>query len=127
MELNHLRHLWAVARAGGFTSAARQIHVQQPGLSRAVKQLESSLGVVLFERVTNALKLVGDMFLSRMYRTISLRFHLQEWDTGISRKLQTIEGIYQKLTDRAAARRLEALEWIVIVLIAVEILLTLMH
>lgn len=84
-------------------------------------------GVVLFERVTNALKLVGDMFLSRMYRTISLRFHLQEWDTGISRKLQTIEGIYQKLTDRAAARRLEALEWIVIVLIAVEILLTLMH
>lgn len=84
-------------------------------------------GVVLFERVTNALKLVGDMFLSRLYRTVSLRFHLAEWDTGITRKLDTIEGIYQKLTDRASTRRLEALEWIVIILIAVEIVLTLIH
>jgi hypothetical protein len=84
-------------------------------------------GVVLFERVTNALKLVGDMFLSRLYRTVSQRFRLAEWDAGITRKLQTIEGIYQKLTDRASARRLEALEWIVIILIALEIVLTLVH
>lgn len=57
MELNHLRHFWSVARAGGFTSAARLVHLQQPGLSRAVKQLEASLGVVLFEREKRGVRL----------------------------------------------------------------------
>lgn len=81
-------------------------------------------GAVLFERVTNALKLIGDMYLSRLYRLVSQRFRLSEWDGGITRKLQTIDGIYQKLSDRASARRLEALEWIVILLIALEIILS---
>lgn len=57
MELNHLRHFWAVARAGGFTSAARAIHVQQPALSRAVRQLEGALGVTLFEREKRGVRL----------------------------------------------------------------------
>lgn len=57
LELNHLRHFWSVARAGGFTSAARMVHVQQPGLSRAVKQLEDALGVVLFEREKRGVRL----------------------------------------------------------------------
>jgi DNA-binding transcriptional LysR family regulator len=57
LELNHLRHFWSVARAGGFTSAARQVHLQQPGLSRAVKQLEKDLGVVLFEREKRGVRL----------------------------------------------------------------------
>jgi uncharacterized Rmd1/YagE family protein len=78
---------------------------------------------VLFERVTNALKLVGDQYLSRLYNLISGRLHLRDWDTSIVRKLQTIGGIYEKLADRATARRLEVLEWIVILLIALEILI----
>lgn len=57
MELNHLRHFWAVARAGGFTNAARVIHVQQPALSRAVRQLEGTLGVTLFEREKRGVRL----------------------------------------------------------------------
>ncbi|MGE0352904.1 MAG: hypothetical protein AB7I33_14165 [Gemmatimonadales bacterium] len=81
----------------------------------------------LFERVTNALKLVGDMYLSRLYLMVSQRFHLAEWDSSISRKLQTIEGIYQKIADRADSRRLEVLEWIVILLIALEVVLSLVR
>lgn len=57
MELNHLRHFWTVAKAGGFTNAARLVHLQQPGLSRAVKELERSLGVVLFEREKRGVRL----------------------------------------------------------------------
>ncbi len=80
---------------------------------------------ILFEQVTNALKLVGDQFLARVYSLASRRFHLAEWDTSISRKLQTIDGIYAKMTDRATSRRTEMLEWIIIILIAVEIGLSL--
>ncbi len=79
---------------------------------------------ILFEQVTNALKLVGDQFLARVYSLASRRFHLAEWDASISRKLQTIDGIYAKMSDRAATRRMEVLEWIIIVLIALSIVLS---
>jgi hypothetical protein len=79
---------------------------------------------ILFEQVTNALKLVGDQFLARVYAHASRRFHLGEWDTSISRKLQTIDGIYAKMSDRAATRRMELLEWIIILLFVVSIALS---
>jgi len=81
-------------------------------------QLDSAL---LLERVTNALKFFGEEFPTRIYRLASQRFHLDEWAQSISRKLATIESLYQKLAARAAGRRMEALEWIVIILIALEI------
>jgi hypothetical protein len=78
---------------------------------------------VLFEQVSNALKLIGDQYLVRVYGMAGRRFHLSEWDASIGRKLQTLESIYQKVSDRAATRRMEVLEWIIIVLIAVSIFL----
>jgi uncharacterized Rmd1/YagE family protein len=75
--------------------------------------------------VTNALKLVGDQYLARLYRMAAQRMRLPEWDASIARKLQTAESIYQRLSDQASTIRLEVLEWIIIVLIAVSILLAL--
>ncbi len=83
-------------------------------------QLESA---VMLERVSNALKVFGEEYLARIYRLAAGRFQLAELDATITRKLSTIESIYQKLSDKAAAIRMEALEWVVIVLIALEILL----
>ncbi|MEK7705003.1 MAG: hypothetical protein AAB426_08595, partial [Myxococcota bacterium] len=51
----------------------------------------------------------------------SERFHLAEWDTTIERKLETLESIHKKLSDRASTARMETLEWIIILLIAVSI------
>jgi uncharacterized Rmd1/YagE family protein len=73
--------------------------------------------------VNNALKLLGDQYLARVYRLVSQRFHLAEWDASILRKLQTLESIYEKLADQATSHRMEVLEWIIIILIAVSILL----
>src|SRR6266516_209504 len=78
---------------------------------------------LVFEQVTNALKLIGEQYLTRVYGHVSRRFHLAEWDVSITRKLQTLDGIYGKLADRAATQRMELLEWIIIVLIAVSIVL----
>ena len=97
----------------------------QPGPDlRRLAQLQLD-GAILFEQVTNALKLVGEQYLARVYTLLSRRFHLAEWDASITRKLQTIDGIYTKLTDRAASRRTEVLEWIIIVLITLELLISL--
>ncbi|GKS60097.1 hypothetical protein YTPLAS18_36240 [Nitrospira sp.] len=79
---------------------------------------------VLFERVTNTLKLLGDQYLARVYRLTSQRFHLEEWDASIIRKLQTLDSIYGKMTDRASNLRMEMLEWIIVILIAISILIS---
>ena len=86
-------------------------------------QVDSAL---LFERVTNTLKLLGDQYLARVYRLVSQRFHLEAWDASILRKLQTLESIYSKMSDRAGTRRMEVLEWIIIILIALSIILSLL-
>src|SRR6266550_3607638 len=71
----------------------------------------------------NDATLIGEQYLTRVYGHVSRRFHLAEWDVSITRKLQTLDGIYGKLADRAATQRMELLEWIIIVLIAVSIVL----
>lgn len=78
---------------------------------------------ILFERVTNTLKPLSDQYLARVYRTASQRFYLHSWDTSIRRKLETLDNLYAKMTDHAGNRRMEILEWIIIILIAVSILL----
>jgi hypothetical protein len=84
-----------------------------------VSQLQAD-AAVLFEGVDNALKLLGDQYLARLYRVASERFHLPQWDVAIERKLRLLDGIYEKLSSRAASRRFEVLEIVIIVLIAVS-------
>lgn len=82
---------------------------------------------ILFEAVENALKLLGDQYLARVYSLASSRFHLPEWNSSIRRKLDTLDSIYQKLSDRASQRRSETLEWVIIALILGEIMLNIFN
>jgi hypothetical protein len=86
-----------------------------------VAQLQAE-SATLFEGVNNTLKLLGDQYLARLYGLVSSRFHLHEWDPAIERKLTSLESVYEKISDRAGQRRFEALEWIIILLIAIDVL-----
>lgn len=89
---------------------------------RSVRELELE-ATSLFERTDNALKLIGDQYLSRVFAMTSARFHLDEWQQSIRRKLETVGDVYDLLVQQAGGVRLESLEIIVILLIALEIVL----
>jgi LysR family cyn operon transcriptional activator len=67
MELRHLRYFLAVANARSFTRAAQQLRVTQPTLSHQIKQLESLIGTVLFERAGKTVELTAGGRLFRPY------------------------------------------------------------
>ena len=118
----------ALDRAYRLLSRRAGVRGLAPGFLEDDRRELSTLQVdsaMLLERVSNALKFLGEEYLARLYRLAASRLHLAEWDGVITRKLATLESIYQKISDRASARRLELLEWVVIILIALEIVLTL--
>jgi len=100
------------------------IPYQQAINELAELRIEASL---LEERVNNSLKLIGDLYLARVYTAASEQFYLHTWDNSISRKLDIINNLYQLLTDRVNTAQAQTLELIIIVLILIEIMMNVFH
>lgn len=50
MNTLHLKYAIEVARTGSISQAAENLYMAQPNLSKAIKELEDTLGIVIFER-----------------------------------------------------------------------------
>ena len=84
----------------------------------------------LLDRSSNALKIVGDAYYARIYRSVAKRLGLADWQRQIDAKLASIGDIYRFLNDQARSRRDQFLEVIIVVLVAIEVLIgiaTLVH
>jgi LysR family transcriptional regulator of abg operon len=50
MKIHHLRALVAIASTGSINAAAKALHITQPAITKAVRELENEFGVRLLER-----------------------------------------------------------------------------
>lgn len=79
MTLDQLVAFHAVATRGGFTAASAYLHKSQPAISKLIQNLESELGLALFDRASYraALTDAGRLFLEQaasvLERTEALR------------------------------------------------------
>ena len=66
MNLQYLRYALEISRTGSISKAAENLSVAQPNLSRAVKELEGSLGISIFERTRTGMTVTpeGERLLS---------------------------------------------------------------
>jgi DNA-binding transcriptional LysR family regulator len=72
LKLRQLAGFVAVTRFGSFSAAARELAMTQPAFSQLIRQLESALGVRLFERTTRRVELTeaGTRFLAMVQRPL---------------------------------------------------------
>ncbi len=65
MNIVHLKYAVEVEKCGSINKAAEALFVGQPNLSRAIKELEASLGITIFERSARGMEITpeGETFL----------------------------------------------------------------
>lgn len=86
METRVLRYFSEIVREGNISNAARHLHVSQPALSRQIMDLETELGVTLFERGHRQIKLTqeGHYLYRRSQEILAMidktEYHLQGQD-----------------------------------------------
>ena len=90
MRMEDLRYLIQVADIGSISLAAEACYITQQGLSRIISNLEKELGVKLFHRTNNHIRLtdVGELVVARAKELDGLYQHML---TDISR-LSSAEG-----------------------------------
>ena len=67
LNYNQFFYFWVIAQEMSITQASKRLRVSQSNLSEQLKDFESSLGVVLFERTTREIKLTESGRLAMDY------------------------------------------------------------
>ncbi len=60
MNLLHMKHAIEVAKSGSLGKASEVLLIAAPNISRSIKELETDLGITIFERTQNGMKLTPD-------------------------------------------------------------------
>lgn len=116
VELARIYDLFAQARQRSSIFRSPYGRLARGVLRRLVELTEFT------ERVDNALKIIGDFYLARVYDLAVRRFRIPDWRTSVDGKQALVGRAYDLLKDEVQIRRSTVLELIVIALILFELL-----
>lgn len=91
MNILHLKYAVEVEKTRSINKAAENLFMSQPNLSRAIKELEESLGITIFNRTTRGIKLTpqGEEFLGYAKKILAQIDQVEALYRGDNDKKQT--------------------------------------
>lgn len=116
----HVAESYALA-----STRARRLPLWNAALDRTLDEIAGvRLEVVaMVERLHNAFKVGGDIYLAKLHTRIAERLGLRAWEESVQRKLDVIQLRYAVLLERVRAARSELLEATIVLLIVFEIVM----
>ncbi|MEQ6959536.1 LysR family transcriptional regulator [Staphylococcus arlettae] len=74
MDIKQMSYFVEVVNEGGMTNASKSLYIAQPTISKAVKDIEKELGMLLFDRSKRELKLTdaGQVFYQKCKEILAL-------------------------------------------------------
>ena len=91
MNVLYLKYAIEVARVGSINKAAENLYIAQPNLSRAIKDLENSIGITIFERNSKGMSITeeGKLFLQQGEKIIQQIDKVEAMFSGEKQNKQT--------------------------------------
>ncbi|HDS64077.1 MAG TPA: hypothetical protein ENN52_08205 [Methanofollis liminatans] len=74
----------------------------------------------IIEKIDNLIKVTEDVYYARVYATVLKVIRSGQWSESVSRKIEVIRENYSMLSDEVRIQHSHFLEWVIIVLIALE-------
>src|SRR5262249_17235341 len=114
----HLARIYddlAQAQRAGSVLRSPYRHLARNVLGRVVELNEFA------ERVDNALKIIGDFYLARVYETAVRRFRISAWQSSIGGKQALVAQAYDLIKGEIDVRRATLLELVIIILLLFEV------
>ena len=83
MNILHMKYAVEVAKAGSLNKASEKLFIAVPNISRSIKELESDLGIIIFDRTTKGMYLTpeGEEFIN--------------FAKGILNQIESVEKYYK--------------------------------
>jgi hypothetical protein len=102
---------------------ARRLPLWNAALHRTIDDLATvRLEVVsMVERLHNAFKVGGDVYLAKLHTRTAERLGLRAWEESVQRKLDVLQLRYALALERVNGARSELLEVAILVLVALEL------
>ncbi len=75
------------------------------------------------EKIDNSLKVTEDVYYAKIYTSALRLFKVKEWEGSIKKKLDIASNVYDMLYREIANKRIELLEFAIVILIAIEIII----
>ena len=88
MTLNQLRYVIEIVRCGSISTAAQELFITQPSLSKSVNELEKEMGITIFRRTNRGVVLLEEGIRYPMHDKLLNRRIC--WNIGIKKAKKCI-------------------------------------